>query len=117
MLQEKAAVLPVKVAIGGIVSEIVSLPAAKAPSHRRQFSPLAAQITKQLQIKKELFGDPLLTVSEVSAALGSPSYSSLRSWIKSGALKTIRFTPRAHHRIRLSELRRFMAAGVQDGQS
>jgi len=95
------------------VPELERLPTVKTPSHRRQFNPLAAQITKQLELKKEIYSDPLMPISEVSAALGNPSYSALRGWIKSGALKTVRFSAHGHHRVRLSELRRFLTEGAR----
>jgi hypothetical protein len=98
-------------AIGGSVPELNSLPSVKTPVHPRRFSSLAAQVTKQLQLKAELFGDPLLSLAEVAAALGHPSYSSIRKLIKSGALKTWRIGKRGHHRVRLSALRALLAMG------
>jgi hypothetical protein len=77
----------------------------------RQLNPLAAQITKQLEMKKELYGDPLLRLSECLPALGDVSLSTLRKQIAAGRIKTWRNSPRGHHKIRLSELRRFLAQG------
>jgi excisionase family DNA binding protein len=85
---------------------------AKGPGRPR--SPLTAQIERQLNQKTLLFGDPLLTVSEVCLALGV-HYSTVRKVIVSGKIRSWRPSPKGHHRVRFSEVRRYLAAGDQQG--
>lgn len=61
------------------------------------------------KIKADLTCDPLLRMSEAVPLLGSPAYSTLQTWIKTGAIRTWR-AGRGHYRIRLSEVQRFLAA-------
>jgi len=84
------------------------LPPVKTPVSPGRFNPLAAQIKRTLELRNQLCGDPLLGLSEVAQATGEPCYATIRRWIKMGMLHTVRFGPRGHHRVRLSELRRFL---------
>jgi excisionase family DNA binding protein len=59
--------------------------------------------------KAALVVDPLMKLSQVVELLGNPSYTTLRSWIKSGSLKVWR-AGRGHYKIRLSEVKRFLTA-------
>jgi hypothetical protein len=87
----------------------------KAPVGARQHSPLASHITRQLQLKIELFGDPLLSLREVSVALGGVSYSTLRGLIASKKLATFRIGKNGWHRVRASVLKAFIAEGENQG--
>jgi len=65
--------------------------------------------------KAALTLDPLLPLREAVGLLGSPSYTTLRSWIADGSLRVWR-AGRGHYRVRLREVQRFLAAGeVQRG--
>ncbi len=75
-------------------------------------TPLTAQIERQLSQKTQLFGDPLLSLAEIKLALGT-SYSTVRKLITSGKIRSWRPSPRGHHRVRLSELQKFLDSGVQ----
>jgi excisionase family DNA binding protein len=90
-------------------------PATVKAAVRSRFTSLAAQVTKQIELKKELYSDPLLSIAECRPALGDVSYSTFRKLIAAGKIRTWRPSPRGHHRIRLSELRRFIASGDQPG--
>jgi hypothetical protein len=83
----------------------------KSPVYQRRSPNLRAQIAAQIALRTELTADPVLSLAEFAAATGHPSYSAIRDLIRSGALKTWRASPRSHHKVRLSELRRFLAAG------
>jgi hypothetical protein len=84
------------------------LPPVKTPVRPGRCNPLAVQIKKTFDLKNELYGDPFLSLSEVAQATGEPCYATIRRWIKTGLIRTVRFGPRGHHRVRLSELRRFV---------
>jgi hypothetical protein len=85
----------------------------KTAVHLRR-TPLLIQNQKVQDQKAALVVDPLMLLSEAVPMLGNPSYSTLRSWIKSGVLRVWR-AGRDHFRVRLSEIERFRAAGeVQD---
>jgi hypothetical protein len=88
---------------------------SKSPGGRPR-NPLGIQITRTLALKQELFGDPLIGLSECRLAIGQCSYSQLRKWISAGQIRTWRPSPRGHHKVRLSELRRFLAAGEQQSR-
>jgi hypothetical protein len=92
------------------VPEVTRAENVKAPVKARQHSPLASQITRQLQLKTELFGDPLLSLREVSVALGGVSYSTLRALIVSKKLATFRISKHGWHRVRASVLKKFIAS-------
>ena len=80
----------------------------------RPRSPLARQITAQLQMKAELFSDPLITLAEARLAIGNCSYAHARRLISDGRLRVWRSSPRGHMRVRLSELKRYLASGDQE---
>jgi hypothetical protein len=67
-------------------------------------------VQRQIAQRAELYADPLISLQEFAAAVGSPSYSVIRRWIVTGELKTWR-VGKGHHKVRLSELRRFLASG------
>jgi excisionase family DNA binding protein len=85
---------------------------ATPPSGPRKFTPLAAQIIKTQEMKRELFSDPLLTMQEAKTAL-SMSYSTLRKLIAAGKIRSWRPSPKGHHRVRASEIRKYLAQGEQ----
>jgi hypothetical protein len=87
-----------------------SVTAIKQPVYQRSTF-LRAQVAAQVAVKLELTADPLLSLPEFAAATGNPSYSRIRTWIRTGLLHTWRASPRSHHQVRLSELRRFLSAG------
>lgn len=71
---------------------------------------LEKQAAQQAALKYALIADPLLRTTEAAQLLGL-SYASIRRLIVSGQLKTSRTCMKnGHHRIRLSELRRHVAA-------
>jgi excisionase family DNA binding protein len=82
------------------------------PSAPRAFTPVGVQIAAQLATKRELFGDPLLNIKEIELALGC-SYSNVRNLIADGRLRSWRASPRGHHKVRLSEIRRYLAQGQE----
>jgi excisionase family DNA binding protein len=88
----------------------VKSPGRPASSPAR--TPLTTQIERQLTQKTQLFGDPLLSIQETKLALGM-SYATIRKLLVSGRLKSWRPSPKGHHRIRLSEVQKFIASGVQ----
>jgi excisionase family DNA binding protein len=79
----------------------------------RPRNPLARQIAAQFAMKETLFGDPLLTLSEARLALNC-SYAHVRRLISDGRLQVWRSSPTGHMRVRVSEVRRFIAAGFND---
>jgi excisionase family DNA binding protein len=94
-----------------------NLPALKAAAIRaRQASPLAATILQQFEDKRSIYSDPLLSIAECRPALGDVSYSTFRKLIATGRIRTWRPSPRGHHKIRLSELQRFIRAGFNQNQ-
>ncbi len=54
--------------------------------------------------------DPLLSMREAGSLLAA-SYPTLRKWIATGQIRTWRNGPRGHIKVRLSELKKFLAAG------
>lgn len=72
---------------------------------------LLAQHQRVREQKQALTIDPLMPLREAVSLLGSPSYTTLRSWIKDGQLRVWRASKGGHFRIRLSEVQRFLAAG------
>jgi hypothetical protein len=98
---------------GGSVPELTNPPILKAPVRLRQFTPLVLQTSKALVAKAEMYVDPFLSLREFAAAVGSPSYSVIRKWISSGQLRTWRIGKHGHHKVRLSEVCRFIASGEQ----
>lgn len=81
---------------------------------RQRVMPMLLQTLKAQEQKQALVVDPLMKLSAAVPMLGNPSYSLLRSWIRSGALRVWR-AGHGHYRVRLSEIERFRAAGeVQD---
>jgi excisionase family DNA binding protein len=85
---------------------------SSVPPVRPARTPLTAQIERQLTQKTQLFGDPLLSIAECKLALGT-SYSTVRKLIMAGKIRSWRPSPRGHHRVRLSELQKYIASGVQ----
>ena len=81
----------------------------------RPRNPVGKTIARQLAVKDELYSDPLLSLTEFRAATGSPSYSHVRKLIKDGKIQVWRPYPKAHMKIRLSEIRRFLASGAVPG--
>jgi hypothetical protein len=81
----------------------------------RPRSPLAATIAKQVETKSELFSDPLMSLTEFRLAAGGMSYSHVRRLIADGKISVWRPYKTAHQKIRLSEIRRFLASGVNNG--
>jgi excisionase family DNA binding protein len=76
----------------------------------RPRSPLAAVIESQLARKREFFGDPLLSLRECATSLGI-STGTMHRLIAARRLRTWRNGPHGHHKIKSSELRRFLAEG------
>lgn len=72
-------------------------------------SPLLVQNERVRAEKTALVVDPLMKLAEAMPMLGNPSYTTVRSWIACGSLRVWR-AGRGHFRIRLSEIRRFLAA-------
>ncbi len=83
--------------------------ATKNPGGRPR-NPLAAVITAQLENKRELFSDPLLSLRECSTALGV-SVATMHRLVSQRRLRTWRNGPHGHHKIRSSELRKFLQTG------
>jgi excisionase family DNA binding protein len=69
---------------------------------------ILAQHQQIRESKTALLVDPLLRLSECMGLLGSPSYTTVRSWIKSGSLRAVRPGGRGPYRCRLSEVERFL---------
>jgi hypothetical protein len=86
------------------------VPPVKTAVHQR-LSPMLVQTMRAQEQKQAMVVDPLMRLAEALPLLGSPSYATLRRWIKVGALRVHRASPRSHFRIRLSEIRRFRADG------
>jgi hypothetical protein len=57
---------------------------------RQQLTPLVLQTQKVYEERNAIAVDPLLKLSEAVSLLGNPSYTTLRSWIKSGSLHCFR---------------------------
>jgi pSer/pThr/pTyr-binding forkhead associated (FHA) protein len=76
---------------------------------RQRLTPLVLQTQKVYEERNAIAVDPLLKLSEAVSLLGNPSYTTLRSWIKSGSLHCFR-VGRGHHRVRLSEIKQFLLA-------
>ena len=91
--------------------EMSRLPPVKMPV-RQRLTPLVLQSVRQRELKQALLTDPLLPLSEAVPMLGNPSYSTLRKWIKTESLHVWR-AGKGHFKVRLSEVRRFVAAGDQ----
>jgi excisionase family DNA binding protein len=72
-------------------------------------APLLAQTQKVREDKRALTIDPLMRLAEAMPMLGNPSYTTVRGWIKTGALRVWR-AGRGHFRVRLSEVQRFLSA-------
>ena len=81
----------------------------------RPRNPLAATIAKQTETKNLLFSDPLLSLTEFRLAAGKMSYSHARRLIADKKIQVWRPYPRAHMKIRASEIRRFLASGEVPG--
>jgi len=81
---------------------------AKTPVYRRHSS-LLQQTIKANEQMAALVMDPLMSLSRAIPLLGDPGYTTVRSWIKSGDLRVWR-AGRGHFRVRLSEIKRFLAS-------
>jgi hypothetical protein len=71
-------------------------------------TPLLAQHQRVRDEKEALTIDPLMRLAEAMPMLGNPSYTTMRGWIKTGALRVWRAGASGHFRIRLSEVQRFL---------
>ncbi len=91
------------------MTEIISAP-VKRPIRTRQ---VAATITAQLETQRILYADPLLPLRDVQTALGNISYGTLRRLLIDKKIRAWRPSPRGHYKIRLSELKKFLAQGDQ----
>jgi excisionase family DNA binding protein len=89
--------------------ETIATTTVKAPGRPR--SPLARQIAQTFETKRTLFSDPLLSLAEFRLAAGSLSYSHVRRLIAEKKISVWRPYPKAHMKIRLSEVQRFLASG------
>jgi hypothetical protein len=76
---------------------------------------LQAQVDRSLALRQELFADPILPLDQVQSALGGISYKSLDTLLRKGELKAFRVHPRGQRKVRLSELRKFIAARENGG--
>ncbi len=78
---------------------------------------LQLQVEKTLEMRQEIFADPLVPIKVVQHALGDISYSQLNTLIRSGKLSVFRINPRGARKVRASVLKRFLAehetGGVQ----
>jgi hypothetical protein len=72
---------------------------------------MVAAYEKAQAQRQALTCDPLISLSEAIPMLGNPSYSALRVWIKTGALRVWRAGKHGHFKVRLSEIARFREAG------
>lgn len=77
-------------------------------------NPVAKLVQEQVNQRLELMADPLVDMATAKIVLGICE-STLNKLISTGKLAIVRYTPRSHRKIRTSELRRFMNAGVQNG--
>jgi excisionase family DNA binding protein len=87
-----------------------------AKTYARRPSPLLAQQQRCLEIRRAIVADPLLSTQEICRMLGC-SYSHLRDLIHRKEIAIWRVRPRAHIRVKLSEIQRYLASGVNGGQS
>jgi hypothetical protein len=87
---------------------------AQPPKNKggRPRTPLANRIRKQLEVKKELFDDPLMSLAEFQVATGLSS-STVRKLIAFGRVRVWRTSPRSHMKVTASEIRKFLASGFQ----
>ncbi len=76
---------------------------------RNRLPSLVDQIRLAFEQRNAIAVDPLLKVRDAALLLGNPSYATICSWIKAGALHCHR-VGRGHHKVRLSEIRRFLSA-------
>lgn len=90
--------------------------ATPAKTYYKRPSPLLAQMQRCLEVRREIISDPLLTTTEARILIGC-SYSHLRHLILANQLATWRPNPRAHIRIKLSEVQRYLASGFTGGQN
>jgi predicted site-specific integrase-resolvase len=65
-----------------------------------------------------MLSDPLLPLRDAMTLMGNPSYTSVRSWIKTGKLNVWRVGTTGHYKVRMSEVERFLDAHeVKNAQS
>jgi hypothetical protein len=76
---------------------------------------LELQVQKTIEMRQEIFADPLLPIETVQHALGDISYSQLNTLIRSGKLPCFRINPRGQRKIRASVLKRFLAEHENGG--
>jgi excisionase family DNA binding protein len=91
------------------------LSTAPTKTYFKKPSPLLAQMQRCLEVRREIIADPLLTTTETRTLIGC-SYSHLRQLIETKALSVWRPHPRAHIRIKLSEVQRYLASGFKGGK-
>jgi excisionase family DNA binding protein len=84
---------------------------AKKTYYKRP-SPLLAQMTRALEVRNQVAADPLLTTKETCLLLRC-SWSHLRHLIRTKEIAIWRPHPRAHIRVRQSEVMRYLASGNQ----
>jgi excisionase family DNA binding protein len=82
---------------------------AKQTYYKRP-SPLLQQMQRALDVRNQAAADPLLTTGEVMTLIRC-SYSHLRHLIRSKELAIWRPHPRAHVRVRQSEVMRYLESG------
>jgi excisionase family DNA binding protein len=95
------------------MAELITAP---VKVYRKQPSPLLAQMQRCIEVRREIISDPLLTTGDVRTLIGC-SYSHLRHLILTNQLAIWRPNPRAHIRIKQSEVLRYLASGFNGGQN
>ena len=75
-------------------------------------SPLLTEMQRSLEVRQQIISDPLLGTPEVCKML-SCSYSHLRDLIHRKEIGIWRPHRRSHIRVRLSEVRRYIASGFK----
>lgn len=76
---------------------------------------LAGVLAQREAKRKELFCDPILSLTEVSRALGDCSYGYIRGLLKSGKLEAFRLGKNGHWRVRQSALSAMLAQAEKSG--
>jgi excisionase family DNA binding protein len=83
-------------------------------TYRKRPSPLLVQMQHALEIRNQAAADPLLTTRETCALLRC-SWSHLRQLIRTKAIAVWRVHPKAHYRLKQSEVLRYLQSGFNGG--
>ncbi|MGA7137934.1 MAG: helix-turn-helix domain-containing protein [Terriglobales bacterium] len=98
------------------MSELIALPSVKAPVKVNLRTPLSRAVEAQLESKRRLYVDPLVSLKEAQVAFGGVCYSTLRRWIREGILPVVRVSKRSHIKVRTSAIQELLDRGERNGQ-